>query len=283
MPGVCISHILLEVAVFVRLGAGGVEDGVVVAYAGDLHLDAAVSLLHGLLGDQDSELSGKAVAGTLHTADLSTVISVLVNDPCAGGNGRRIGKLHMQPAAVHPGFAHHLIDLLHIPLAVNGNGIGVGLVGGGGQLGAEGLGPVHAGLVDVFRGLQHPLGRRLVGAAGVDLQVIDAPVGQQVAPQRHLGGVVGFVLAVQPQLIQRHMGIAGGHNAQHLGICAFLVGQILNAGTGRDCLRDTRRVGVNTVGGNLAGRTVLRLVVVVGILLRPGGAVDGEIVQCCAV
>jgi hypothetical protein len=61
------------------------------------------------------------------------------------------------------------------------------------------------------------------------------------------------------------MGIAGGHDAQHLGIRTFLVGQILNAGAGRDCLRDTRRVRVDTIAGYLAGCAVLRFEIVVGI------------------
>ena len=273
----------LDVPIFVRFRAGGVEDGVVVTDTGDLHLDAALSLVHGLLGDQEGELTGKAAAGVLHAADLGTVAAILVNDPCAGGYRAGVGKLHLYPAAVHPGLADHLVDLLHIRLAVNGDGVGVGLVGGGRQPGAEGLSPVHASLVNFLGSLQHPLGRRLIRTAGIDLQVVDAPVGQQVAPQGHLGSVVGFILAVHPQGLQGSVRIAGGHDAQHLGIRAFLVGQILDAGTGGDGLRYALEVRVDAVAGDLAGLARWGLVVIVGVLLFPDGAVDGKVVRFRAI
>ena len=44
-PGVGVRHVLLEIAILIRLRTGSVEDGVVVAHAGNLHLDAAAGTL----------------------------------------------------------------------------------------------------------------------------------------------------------------------------------------------------------------------------------------------
>ena len=47
----------------------------------------------------------------------------------------------------------------------------------------------------------------------------DIPVGKQIAPEGHLGGIVGLVLVVQVQLPQAAVGVAVGDDAHHLGVC----------------------------------------------------------------
>ena len=91
--------------------------------------------------------------------------------------------------------------LLLVLLPVRRDGIGGVAVGGSGNTGRVYLVPRRAAHIDVLGGGENslrPLKLR-TGQVGIDLQVVDVPVGEQVAPQRHLGRIVGVVLVLQLQ------------------------------------------------------------------------------------
>ena len=92
--------------------------------------------------------------------------------------------------------------LLLVLLPVHRDGIGGIAVGGSGNTGRVDLVPRRAAHIDVLGGGKdspRPLKLR-TGQVGIDLQVVDVPVGEQVTPQRHLGRIVGVVLVLQLQL-----------------------------------------------------------------------------------
>ena len=82
------------------------------------------------------------------------------------------------------------------------------------------------GLVDVLGGGQDAVADVQLGAGEPrgHLQVGDVPVGQQIAPEGHLGGVVGLVFVVQIQLPQAAVGVAVGDDAHHLGVAGLFFG-----------------------------------------------------------
>ena len=91
--------------------------------------------------------------------------------------------------------------LLLVLLSVHRDGIGDIAVGGSGNTRRVDLVPSRAAHIDVLGGGKdnpRPLKLR-TGQVGIDFQVVDIPVGEQVAPQRHLGRIVGVVLVLQLQ------------------------------------------------------------------------------------
>ena len=180
-------------------------------------LDTASLRSHSVLGDKDGKFSREAAASRLSGKNASNVIAALAHDAGALGDRAGVRKGDVDNAAIHPGLTLHSIDLLEVLLAVHCGGVGLILVRGGGDTwGLDGI-PVHAGLVDILCGCQYPLGRSLI-RAGVDGEIGYIPVVQQVAPQGHFGGVVALIYTGEAQILQGLMRIAGGHDAEHLGI-----------------------------------------------------------------
>ncbi len=168
--------------------------------------------------------------------------------------------------------------MLLVGFAVDGHIVGHGLVRGAGHAGFHVGGPGDAA-VCLFHRCQHPLGRRLIGAVGVDRQGRDVPGGQQIAPQGGLGGVPRLVLGVYPQLGQRLGGVAVGYDAHDFGVLGLLVGGVLDALARAHGLGDAVLGGADAVHRNLHLLTlgVGVKVVVIGLLFCD--AVDAQVVQ----
>ena len=274
--GVCVAHIVLDVPVLVHLRAGGVEDGVLVAVAGEGQLYAAALPLNGLRGVEDLELAGEAALRRLHAVDAGDVIAAQSHDPGPLGHRTGVRKGDVDHAAIHPRLAGHGEELLVILLALESHGIRLLLVRDRRDLGGQDLVPVHAVCVDELGGGQDPACRRLV-RGGVDREVRDVPVGQQVAPEGHLCGVVRLVLTGQAQTLQAAGGVSAGHDPHDLRVRGTLVGQVFDPRPGGHRLGHAGGVGIHAVGRDTDRLALGVDVVVVGKHLGPHTAVDGEI------
>ena len=277
--GIGIDHIVLDIAIFVRLRAAGIEDGIFMDNAVNGHLHIAAL---GFRRDQDGKLSIPSAAAGVRDCGLCAVVTVDIDDPCPLRHGIRVCKGQLHKAGIHPGITVDGEHLLIVVLPVYRDGIGLALVRRGSKPRLEDAVPVHARLVDILGRFQHTLGRRLV-RAGIHRQVGNAPVVQDVAPQGHLGGIVCLVDILQPQGFNGLVGVAGCHDAEHLGVRVLLVGQILDAGPLGNGLGNTGGVGVHAVGGDLSGSARLIREVVVGVDLLPDPSVDGEVGHLLAV
>ena len=152
---------------------------------GELHTAAG-----GVRRNQELELPGEVGAGGGVDADPRDILVAHVGDPGPRRNRAGVCEGHVYPFAVHPGLTLHGIDLLEVVCAIYSNGIGLALVGRSGEAGILIHGPAHAVREDFLCRREDPLGRRLVRTAGVDLQVGDVPIGQQIAPECHFCGVI---------------------------------------------------------------------------------------------
>ena len=270
----------MQIAVLVFLLADGVHGGILGHRRGEGELYAPGLARHTLQGIEDFELAGVAVAGGLGS-DGGDLVVVHVHDFRALRHLGGVGKGHGHVVVIYPGLAPNGKDLLFVLLAVDGHGVGGGLVRRNGHAGVQHIVIGSAPLVDVLGGGQDAVAdvQLAPGQAGGDLEVIDGPVGEQIAPEGHLGGVVGLILVVQAQFPQAAVGVAIGNDAHHLGIAGLFLGQIFDALTGAHGLRHAVLIWIHTVRRRLLGSPVVGLVKKIGINLLANRAVDREIPQ----
>ena len=275
-----VADIILQVAESVFLLADGIHGGVLRNGRGKGELDAPGLARHALQGIEDFELAGVAVAGGLGS-DGGDLVVVHVHDFRALRHLGGVGKGHGHVVVIYPGLAPNGKDLLFVLLPVDGHGVGGGLIRRDGHAGVQHVVVGGAPLVDVLGGGQDAVANVQLapGQAGGDLEVIDGPVGEQIAPEGHLGGVVGLVFVVQIQLPQAAVGVAVGDDTHHLGIAGFFLGQIFDALTGAHGLGHAVLIWIHTVRRRFLGSPVVGLVKKIGINLLADRAVDREIPQ----
>ena len=196
-----IADIVLQVAVFVLLLAYGIHSGILGHRSGQGELDVPALARYAVSGVEHLELSGVAIPGGLG-GDSGDLVVVHIHDFCACGHAGRIGKIHRYIVVIYPCLAPNGEHLLLIFLAVDGHGIGHGGLRRGGHPGLQHIVIGGAPLIDVLgRGQDAVADVQLcAGEAGGYFKIGDIPVGKQIAPEGHLGGIVGLVLVIQPQL-----------------------------------------------------------------------------------
>ena len=174
--------------------------------------------------------------------------------------------------------------MLLVLSAIHGDGIGHGLIRGGGHPGFQHIIVGGAPLVDVLGGGQNLLApfQLRPRQAGGHLEVVDIPVGEQVAPEGHFGGVVCEVFVLQSQLSQAPVGVAVGDDAHHLGVAGPFVCKILDTLPNAHRLRNALDVGVHAVGWDLFHLSLGVLILKIGIFLGPNPAIDGQVGQLIA-
>ena len=169
--------------------------------------------------------------------------------------------------------------LLFVLLAIDGNSISGITVSRGSDAGRVHLAPSCAAHIDVLgsgKDSLRPLQFR-AGQVGVDLQIVDVPVGQQIAPQRHFGRIVGVIFVFQLQLRKAASGIPVGDDAHDLRVAAFFLGHVFDALAGSHRLRDALGVGVDAVGRDLLRFSVGTHIIEIGVDQFPDASVDGEV------
>ena len=273
-----VAHIILELAVFADLGASSVEHGIFVNIGGKGQLDAAGLACHRSGGVQHLEFAAVAVPGA-GGGDGGNVLIVHVHDPRSGRDSGGIGEADADGIVAYPCVRVDGEHLLFILLTTHGNSISGIPVSRGSNTWRVHLAPRRAAHIDVLscgeNGLR-PL-QFCAGQVGVDFQVIDVPVGKQIAPQRHFSRVVGVIFVFQLQLRKAAGGIPVGDDAHDLRVAAFLLGHILDALAGSHCPRDALGVGVDAVGRNFLRSALAVHIVEIGIDQLPDASVDGEI------
>ena len=275
-----VADIILQIAVLVFLLADGVHSCVLGHGRGKGELDAPGLARHALQGIEDFELAGVAVTGAAggNSGDL---LVIHVHDLGPSGYAGRVGKGHGHVIVIYPRLAPNGKDLLLALLAVDGHGIGGRLVRRDSHARVQHVIVGGAPLVDVLGGGQDAVAdvQLAPGQARGYFEVIDGPVGEQIAPEGHLGGIVGLILVVQAQFPQAAVGIAVGNDTHHLGIAGFFLGQIFDALTGAHSLGHAVLIWIHAVRRRLLGSPVVGLVKKIGINLLADRAVDGEIPQ----
>ena len=120
---------------------------------------------------------------------------------------------------------------------------------------------------------QHPLGlgQFLTAEIRINSNGIDAPFGNDMAPQGNFGGIIAFILIFQAQLAQSLGGVAIGYNAHDFGIGCPFTDNVLNAFARANLLRYTRRFGVNAISWNF-----FAVVNVIDVIQRLYFAVDRQ-------
>ena len=169
--------------------------------------------------------------------------------------------------------------LLFVLLAIDGNSISGITVSRGSDAGRVHLAPSCAAHIDVLGSGKDglcPLQFR-AGQVGIDLQVIDVPVGKQIAPQRHFGRIVGVIFVFQLQFRKAAGGIPVGDDAHDLRVTAFFLGDVFDTLAGGHGLRHTRCIRIDAVRGNLLRPAVGIHMVEIGIDQLTDAAIDGEI------
>ena len=275
-----IAHVFLQVAILVLLGAHSVVDGVLIDIGTKAQLDAAALSIDCAGRIQDLELSGISLSGGLGGDDINFLV-VHINDLRAGRNRRGIAKGNIYSVVAHPGFRSDREDLLEIFLTIDGCRIGGLLVGFHRDIRRKDSAPYGAATVDILHGCQHLIGTLQLhsGQIGVDLHVVDVPVGQQVRPERHFGRIVCLILILQLEFAQTAMGIAICNDAHDFGITADFVGEVLDALTGSNSLRYTLDIGVDAVRRDFFRLTAAIHIVVVGIDQLTHSAVDRQVTE----
>ena len=196
-----VAHIILQLTVLVLLCAHSVKHSILINIGGKRKLDAAGLARHRSGRVQHLEFTAIAIPGA-GGSDGGNILVVHVHNARSCGDGGGIREGHADGVITYPCFGMDGEHLLLVLLPVHRDGIGGIAVGGSGNTGRVDLVPRRAAHIDVLgcgeNGLR-PLKLR-TGQVGIDLQVVDVPVGEQVAPQRHLGRIVGVVLVLQLQL-----------------------------------------------------------------------------------
>ena len=264
----------------VLLLAHGVHGRILGHRCGEGELDVPALALDAVHGVEDFECPGIAVRGGLG-GDSGDLIVVGVHDLCALRHTVRVGEGHGHIVVVHPGLTPDGKHLLLVLLAADGHRVGRGVVWGDGHAGFQHIVVGGAALVDVLGRGQDAVADVQFGAgqAGGHLQICNVPVGQEITPEGHLGGVIRLVLVVQLQLAQAPMGVAVGDDAHHLGVAGLFVGHIFDALSGAYGLGDAVLVRVDAVRRRFLLRAVVGLIEKVGIDLFLDCTIDGEVAQ----
>ena len=281
--GVGVADVVLELPVLALLRADRVIDGVLVHIAGEGQLDAAALALHAAGRVQHLYLPGIAVPGAAG-GDGGNVIVVRIHQPGTLRHLVGVGEGHIDIVIADPGIAFDGEYLLEILRPVDGDGIGCVLIHRAGQPGGLGAAPRGAADIDVLGGSQDRLRPLQLHArqVGIDLEVVNVPIGEQIAPEGHLGGVVGVIFVLQLELTKPSGGVAVSHDAHDLGVTGLLLGQILDALAGGHRLRDALGVGIDAVSRDLFHLPGAGNIIIIGIDLLPDPPVDGQIGHCRA-
>ena len=276
--GVGVNHVILQIAIFIHFHNGGVEDGVLVNIQIKGQLDAAGLTGHAVCRIKNLELGGIPLAGGAG-GQGGNVVVVHVHDAGAGGNAGRVRKGDIDLVIAYPGLGRNSENLLLILAAVDGHLIGNITVRRTGDVGGQIFRPCGATAVDVLCRSQDLLGtlQFKTGQIGIDGQIVDIPVGQDIAPKGHFGRVIGVVLVFKPQLAQTAVGIAVGYDSGDLGIGSLFISQILDALALGYLLRHTINIGIDAICRDLFDLSGRRHIVVIGVILLPDTAIYRQI------
>ena len=273
-----VAHIVLELAVLVDLGAGGIKYRVFINIGGKRKLDAAGLARHRSGRVQHLEFAAVAVPSA-GGGDGGNVLIVHIHDARSIGNGAGVREADADGIVAYPCVGVDGEYLLFVLLAIDGNSISGITVSRGSDAGRVHLAPSCAAHIDVLGSGKDglcPLQFR-AGQVGIDLQVIDVPVGKQIAPQRHFGRIVGVIFVFQLQFRKAAGGIAVGDDTHDLRIVALFLGHILDALAGAYRLRHTRCIRIDAVGRDLLRFSVGTHMVKIGIDQLTDSPVDGEV------
>ena len=273
-----VAHIVLELAVLVDLGAGGIKYRVFINIGGKRKLDAAGLARHRSDRVQHLEFTAVAIPGA-GGGDGGNILIVHIHDARSCGNRSRVRKCNTDGIVAYPGIRVDRKHLLLVLLSVYCNSISGIPVSRGGNTGRVHLAPRRAAHIDVLgSGKDSPRPLKLrTGQVGIDLQVIDVPVGKQIAPQRHFSRIVGVIFVFQLQLRKATGGIPVGDDAHDLRVTAFFLGDVFDTLAGGHGLRHTRCIRIDAVRGNLLRPAVGIHMVEIGIDQLTDAAIDGEI------
>ena len=273
-----VAHIALEGAILAGLRAQGIVDGVLIDIGVERHLHRAGLVAYAVLGVQHLELTG--IAGTIGRGpDLSDVVVVHVYDAGALRHFIGHGKSDVDVIVANPCFRIRCEHLLQVFLAVYGDGIGRIFIGCHRDGRLRHTVPPGTAFVDVLCRRQQFFTAFLLhtGQGRIDRQPVNAPAVDEIAPERHLRGVVRLILIVQLKFRQTTMGVAIGDDADDLRVVAGFVGNILDTLAGTDRLRHALCCRVDAVGRDFLDRAAGRLEIEVGIGLGTDNAVHAEI------
>ena len=272
--GVC--NVVLQLPISTGLLANSIEGGVLVhiAFQQQLCIDAAADRC---LGADHIKLP--LVSSSLHR-DLFDLLVLHIHDLHAAGHILAV-KPDADLQAVHPGAALDGVDLLQVSLPIDLHLVGILLIWGYRQAGDEHIRPAAAPVINVLGGSKQPLGDLLLmlRKARGDGYFVDTPGRHQIAPQGHLGGIVGLLHIVQPQFFQAAVGISIAHNAHDLGVCGLILCQVFDGLPGAHRLGNTICGGVDTVGGDLLQFSTQCRIFKINIIQLLYSAIDGQVSQ----
>ena len=203
----------------VFLGTNCIVHRILVDVRAEGELDAPSFPLHTFQRIQNLELAGIAVSGALR-GNGGNVPIVHIHDSGSFGDRCGICKEYFHRIITDPCFAPEGKNLLFILFAVNGDLISRIPIRCAGNLRRQHLRPSRPSGVDVLGRGEHFLGALQLhsGQRGIDLEVVNIPVTQEVTPEGHLRGIITLIFVFKAKFLQRTGGIAAGHNSQHLGI-----------------------------------------------------------------
>ena len=112
---------------------------------------------------------------------------------------------------------------------------------------------------------------------GIDLEIVDVPVAEKITPQGHFSCIIALIFVFQSQLGQASCGVAVGHDTDNLGIAGFFIGEIFDTLTDSHGLRDSQRVRIDTVSGDLPSASAPVIIIVIGVNLGSDPPIDGQI------
>ena len=261
-----IAHIVLQVAVLIDLGTYCIIDCVLIHIRAERKLDAASLPGHGIRRIQHLEFAGIATAGRFRGDDADLLV-VHVDDLGASGHSRGISEGDIDAIIAHPGLRSDGEHLLEVFLTIDCDGICYCLIRFRHQVGGQMRAPGSATAIDVFCDCQDLIGTLQFHAseAGIDLQIVNVPVAEQITPERHFRGVVSLIFVFKLQFTEATLRIAVCDDADDFRIAADLLGEILDALTLGYRLRHPGNVGIDTICRNLFGVAVAIHIVVVGV------------------
>ena len=273
-----VAHIALEGAILAGLRAQGIVDGVLIDIGVERHLHRAGLVAYAVLGVQNLELTG--IAGTIgRGSDLSDVVVVHVYDAGALRHFIRHGETDVDVIVANPCFRIRRKHLLQVFLTVHSDGIGRIFIGCHRDGRLRHTVPPDTAFVNVLCRRQQFFAAFLLyaGQGRVDRQPVNAPAVDEIAPERHLRGVVRLILIIQLKFRQAAMRVAIGDDADDLRIIAGFVCNILDTLTGTNGLRHTLCCRVDAVGRNFFHCAACRLIVKISIGLRANHTVHAEV------
>ena len=227
---------------------------------------------------QHFELSGIAISGTFCGDRCNVLIGHIYNtDPFR--HIVRIGKRDFHIIVAHPCFRPEREYLLLILLPIYHYQIGCIPIRRAGNFRRQCFVPCGPSGVNVLCRSQHLLRPCQFNPAqiGIDLQVVDVPITDEITPQRHLGGVIAQIFIFEPKFLQAPGRVSVGHNSKHLRIACLLVRQVLDAFSDLNSLWYTILIRVYTVRWNFADLTTSIIKIIIGVDLGLYLAVDGQV------